>query len=220
MDQQIIIDRLRERIQATGVSAYEIANKIGTDRGYINDYLTGKKQNIAAARLAEIAAVLGCDAAYLLGEQRTPQQAGGMRLAGSIDPGAWRAPGDDVYTGKQVPVQPDPRYPVEDQAAWAVFDKPGAPLDQTIVLTLPPMALHGGAMWANGDLLVVERQRGEQVRRSIYKVAVNAVMHLHPALAGGPCNPFALPHGKVEAAVDGDVKRVVGQIIRVIHLYG
>lgn len=69
---ETIKGRIRERLQATGLSANEASRRANLGLSYVNDLLSGKSKNPVIDRLARLAAVLGCDVDFLLGKQETP----------------------------------------------------------------------------------------------------------------------------------------------------
>ncbi len=116
--------RVRERLSALGITAFEAARRVGAERTFLNDLLVGKKDTIRPAAIPKVAEVLGCDADYLVGAQATPRKptglaSGTMPLAGICEAGAWRAP----ETGEamtSLPVAHDPRFAPERQVAFLI----------------------------------------------------------------------------------------------------
>lgn len=113
--------RVRERLSALGISAFEAARRVGAERTFLNDLLVGKKETIRPSAIAKVAEVLDCDPDYLIGAQATPRKptglaSGMMPLAGIVEAGAWRGP--DAVPVEALPVAPDPRFPPERQAAY------------------------------------------------------------------------------------------------------
>lgn len=183
-------ERVRERLEATGLNPFEAARRIGNERTFLNDLLIGRKETIRQAAIPRVAAVLDCDPEYLLGAQATPrrtraspaeaiqprpatgeapQQAVGLPLAGICEVGAWRT-GADAIPPRRLPVAPDTRLPVEDQVAFLVRGTHADALglaDGDVVV-----ALMGGA-WRDGDVLVVRRARADGTAETFLARAEN-----------------------------------------------
>lgn len=118
-------ERIRDRLETMGITAFEAARRAGSDRTFIHDLLIGKKDSIRPASLERIAAALECDPEYLIGAQATTRkpphgtELGGMVLAGICEAGAWRGQ-EAAQMPMSLPVAPDPRFPSESQAAYLV----------------------------------------------------------------------------------------------------
>lgn len=117
--------RVRERLDALGMSPFEASRRAGADRTFLADLLSGKKQTIRQAALIRVAEVLECDPEYLIGAQSTPRRVdgatgnGSLALVGICEAGAWRTPGADAMP-QVAPVAPDPRFPKERQSAYLI----------------------------------------------------------------------------------------------------
>lgn len=69
---EMIKARIKERLQATGLSANEASRRANLGVAYVNDILSGRSKSPVIDRLARLAAVLGCDVDFLLGNQDMP----------------------------------------------------------------------------------------------------------------------------------------------------
>lgn len=147
--------RVRERLSALGISAFEAARRVGAERAFLNDLLVGKKETIRPSAIRKVAEVLECDPDYLIGAQATPRKApGGMTLAGICEAGAWRGRGSIPV--EALPVAPDPRFPAERQAAYLLrghhADGLGLQDGDVLVAVEESQA-------RNGDTVIVRRRK-------------------------------------------------------------
>lgn len=116
--------RVRERLAALGINPFEAARRVGAERTFISDLLTGKKETIRQKLIPKVAEVLDCDPEFLVGAQAVPRRAkcdgsGVMTLAGICEAGVWRDHSADKAP-VALPVSPDPRYPPERQLAFVL----------------------------------------------------------------------------------------------------
>lgn len=116
--------RVRDRLEALGINAFEAARRIGVERTFLADLLSGKKDTIRPRAIAKVAEVLDCDPEFLIGAQATPRRAavavdGTLPLAGICEAGVWRSPEADA-TPAALPIAPDPRFPRQRQAAYLI----------------------------------------------------------------------------------------------------
>jgi transcriptional regulator with XRE-family HTH domain len=150
----ITAKRIKERLQELDLPVTTAAEKAGLDRGYVSDWLTGKKKTITAGALIAIAAALKCSVAYLVGESDTPNirtsricdaGANRLRIEGYLEAGAYRrATHIDIPTD----LCADTRWPAEQQAIYQVI---GNSADEVA---------------KNGDLVQVLKHRGNGVSLS------------------------------------------------------
>lgn len=168
-------ERIRERLDAAGISPFEAARKIGAERGFINDLLVGKKDTIRQKAIPALAEVLDCDPAYLIGAQAAPRVAEyaerdavmGMPVAGICEAGAWRD-GAGAGAGKMLPLAPDPRFSTQSQRAYLIrghhADGLGAADGDIVVAVL-------GADWRDGDTVIARRtKRGRGSELTVRRV--------------------------------------------------
>lgn len=64
----IDVERLKTRLEATGLTANAASQKAGLGRDYVRDILRGRIQEPSALRLRRLASALDCTEAYLLGQ--------------------------------------------------------------------------------------------------------------------------------------------------------
>ena len=69
---EIIRQRIRERLTATGLSANAAGRLAGLGLSYANDILSGKSRNPVPNRLGMLAEALGCSLEWLSGEDGAP----------------------------------------------------------------------------------------------------------------------------------------------------
>lgn len=175
MNEQIVIDRIRSRLEELGESSFDVSVRIGKHRNFVNDLIVGRKKSFAANLLPELAAALNCDVQWLVGLQDAPRTAGEqydtLPVSGTVEAGVWRKAGKDPAIGTWVPIRPDARYPASQQRVWLVRGSVlgGEMLgDGTAILTVD--AVDQAVIFnivSNGDLLVVERKQGDMVERTI-----------------------------------------------------
>lgn len=153
--------RVRERLSALGISAFEAARRVGAERTFLNDLLVGKKETIRPSAIAKVAEVLDCDPDYLIGAQATPRKPTGiatgmMPLAGIVEAGAWRGP--EGVPVEALPVAPDPRFPPERQAAYLLrghhADELGLQDGDVLVTVADGQA-------RDGDIVIARRRKDE-----------------------------------------------------------
>ena len=124
--------RIRERLDATRLSANKASRMAGLGISYANDLLTRPINNPDRKRLSQLAEVLECDVAYLLGEIDEPRADGSLAPRSApapgpalplyttnlVDPDGWSAMETSTYT--LVP------FLVADPDAYAVAVTDGA----------------------------------------------------------------------------------------------
>jgi transcriptional regulator with XRE-family HTH domain len=131
MDYDVMRDRVRRRLSDLGTSPITVAKTAGLERGFINDFLIGKKKTVRGAGLEAMAAALDCDTAFLTGDQEEPRQspgpaeeasqaqaqgaakAGVLPIKGVAEAGVWRAIGQIADDDEGVFFPFDPRRPGE-----------------------------------------------------------------------------------------------------------
>lgn len=171
--ENLLRDRIRERLDALDINPFEAARKIGAERTFINDLLIGKKKTIRSAALPSVAQALDCDTEYLMGAQDIPRRTTpaqrpqdralaapqALPLAGVAEAGTWRA-APRSGPPPALPVAPDPRFPAAAQAAYLVrgdhAEWLGAP-DGSVIVAVT------GAGYRDGDVVLIRRTRqGEE----------------------------------------------------------
>lgn len=167
--ENLLKDRIKERLDALQINPFEAARRAGADRTFINDLLVGKKKTIRSSTMIAVAAALDCDAGYLIGTQDAPRSAaasetpekrpdGGhlsLPLAGVAEAGAWRLSARPIAS-PALPVAPDPRFPAKDQSAYLIRGDHAAWMgahDGSVVVAV------AGAGYRDGDVLLVRRIR-------------------------------------------------------------
>lgn len=226
----VMRDRVQARVTALGKSSITLAREVGLERGYINDFLIGRKGSLRGAKLDAVAAALDCDVAYLTGEQATPragQQAAlpaprpaksgiDARLVpvrGVAEPGVWRELGSADEPSGDVLAPIDPRYPV-DRRAFRVrghhTDVVGIS-DGSAVVCLDFDAMErGGIGLRDGWYCVVRRLRKSlglcetAIRRA--EITATGVAFIDPENGN---RVIAGKHGDDEVTIAGVVERTV-----------
>ncbi len=224
MSEQSVIERLKARLDELGESSFDVSVKIGKNRNFLNDLFVGRKKSFAASLLPDLALALNCDVQWLLGMQASPRVTGSeldtLPVMGTIEPGVWRPAGKDPAMGTRVPMRPDARYPASQQRVWMVR---GDILDGemiaagTAVLTadVPNLAALFNQI-GNGDLLVVERERGDLLERSLLTARREAAgVELH---APGEGAEKVIWNSPARAPMDG--VRIAGLVLQIIRFRG
>lgn len=166
--QNFIRDRIRDRLAATGLNPFEAARQAGHERTFLNDLLIGKKSSIRQSAIPQVAAVLDCDPEYLIGAQDTPRRkapeapkiaalaaSGTVPLVAIAELGAWRSPAASGPISA-MPLQPDPRYPADRQAAYLLRGSHAVSVGVTDGSVIVGVA---GEAARDGDVVVARRSR-------------------------------------------------------------
>ena len=127
-------DRIKARLDALGLNAFEAARNAGLERAFINDVIAGRKSKIHPRNYAKLAPVLGCSAEYLRGEVQEPNpaeapgkgaalstendEAFGLNILGTVEAGAFRR--REKSRNELAPIAYDPRFPGARQIAFEV----------------------------------------------------------------------------------------------------
>lgn len=69
----LMVERIREQMKRTGISARELAEKADVGRSFIYDILSGKSSNPTTKKIAAVAGVLGVSVPYLLDKNADPE---------------------------------------------------------------------------------------------------------------------------------------------------
>lgn len=196
--------RVRTRLDALGLNPFQAAKMAEVNRYLIFDLLEGKKETIRQKALVKVAAALQCDPEYLIGAQPAPhrrnsaegpeRQIDSVPLAGICEAGAWRSP-DATKTPQALPIQPDTRFPANDQRAFIARGDTAEGIgihDGDILVTVP------SGPPRDGDTVIVRRVKpSAEVEISARRVKGSLL------IAGSPSIPNIL-------ATDAEI---VGRII-------
>lgn len=155
--------RVRERLSALGLNPFEAARRMGVDRTFVNDLLSGKKETMRPKAILKAAAALDCDPEFLIGAQATPRRArdgdgGLMPLAGICEAGVWRSQVAEPMPSS-LPVAFDPRYPRERQAAYLIRGHHADALnlsDGDVLVSVRDEPVR------DGDVVIFRRRRGNE----------------------------------------------------------
>lgn len=227
MGTTLMAERVRARLDALGINPFEAARRAGLQRGYINELLSGKKRSVR--QLDKIAAVLECDPEYLRGAQPEPRRApryraknepieASMPLMGVCELNVWREP-DAPLPAAYLPINPDPRFPPEHQAAYLVRDDHALEIgitDRMVVDVVDPATLPGGLQsLKSGDTVVVRRtSKTGSLEFSIRVLELRlggAILRLPSATSSGD-----IPWPSTTSSQQVDI---VGLVVRTILLF-
>ncbi len=159
---EILRQRIRARLDALEMSPFKAAEKIGKERNFLYDLLTGKKDMIRENTLEAVANALECDVDYLLGLRSAAVTASttDLMLAGFCELGVWYER-PCTLQASNLSVGPDPRYAPEDQHLFLLRDAHAAGLDlpiSTFVVVANREALtKSGRRLHQSDIVVVKR---------------------------------------------------------------
>lgn len=216
-------DRIRDRLDVKGLNPFEAARMAGLERSFLNDLLIGKKQTIRQRYLPAIASTLDCDPGYLSGSQNSPRKQRGeedrakaMVLAGICEAGAWRDAGIDPPEADPLPIEPDFRYPAEDQVCYLVRGDHAAGLaitDGSVVCAATLAAIEdAGRSLRHGDVVIVER-RDDRGRREI------SIRSVEEGRSG--TRLIAKPaRGDIPAISPDQDTKILGLALRAIRVFG
>lgn len=125
-----IRERVQARVDALGKSPITLAKRVGLERGFIRDILSGRKKAVGIANLTMVAEALECDPGYLTGDLDVPQAGGpvrededapiGLQVMGICEAGVWRKPGAMQFARTRVAVSPELRFPKAPQACYRI----------------------------------------------------------------------------------------------------
>lgn len=225
-------DRVRARVKALGKSPITIAKAAGLERGFINDFLIGRKHTIRGRNLELVAEALECDVAYLTGAQATPRRAPApvpapappagntpradarlFPVIGVAEAGVWRSVEAAGEQSGEIFAPIDPRFPVERHVVRArghAVDAIGITDGAAVVCLDYDGLVDRGVRLRDGWFCVVRRLRRSMglcetaIRRA--EVTTAGVRFVDP-LSGGGVEIGS--HGDDEVAVAGVVERAV-----------
>lgn len=219
MNAQLIIDRIRARLEQLSESSFDVSEAIGKNRNFLNDLMVGRKKSFSADMLPAIAGALRCDVAYLLAMQDEPIMTGESSLipvAGSVEPGVWRKVARDPSLGRRVPMRPDPRHPAALQKLWLVRGDTLDGIDVRDGSAVLTVGLADQSEWFNllvdNDLVVAEKHRDGDAMRTLLRVRRDAA-GIEFVADGGDLDPvlWKSPTDRV------DHLQLVGLVLQVIR---
>jgi transcriptional regulator with XRE-family HTH domain len=221
----LIRNRVRARLDDLGLNPFEAARIAGFERSYFNDLLIEKKHTIRESKLQDAARALQCDPDYLLGRQDKPRLIGreypdrlehNLRLAGVCEADAWRPVDYALPDFGPLPLNPDPRYPADDQEAYVVRGDHAAGIginDGSLICIVKLEALEqAGRVIHDGDVVLVRHDSGS----GLYELTARIVeesregLRLSAKPARGEMAPLAVADDIV----------IVGLILRSIRVFG
>ncbi len=216
-------NRVIERLETLGLNPIEAARKAGFERTYFHDLINGKKQTIREKNLPAAALALQCDADYLTGIQDMPRKAAGgdgnwtasgIAMSGISEAGAWREKDAVVASIGPIPVDPDYRYPKDEQEAYRVRGDHAAGLgiiDGTILVTASMEGLAvAGRKLRTGDAVLVRRANGNLFETTVrvYEDTPDGVR-----LSAKPAQ------GEIAPLQVGEGVEIIGLIVRAIRVF-
>ena len=210
----ILAQRIAKRMQEVGINGTALSRKIGKNPGFIRQLMVGDKTTMHADALNLVAKELGCDPAYLLGADGTSTPVPGtieVALAGSIAAGSWRSPGADHFAGASVPSI----FNAAAAAEMDMFHYQGPAHDRGISDGALVGAVKLSRPLTIGDLVVVERKRGDETERSLRRVVANGTPNLATIAGETAAEPIML-----DANWRPIGAQVVGVVKLVLHVFG
>ena len=147
---EIIQNRIRERLAATGISARDASLKADLSDSFVKNILSGKTKSPKAENIALLADVLRCDIDYILGRQALPHidklpDFAKLPVVGQVEAGVWRESTLYAQSEREISVPQDERFSHLERYVVEVvgnsFDRvapPGSyavcvPFDQTAI---------------------------------------------------------------------------------------
>ncbi len=118
----VLIDRIRARLDAQGLKPATAAKAAGLHPDYLRNILDGKSLSPRADKLAQLARVLQCDLAYLLGQGGTPAlapPAGGFDRPGPAYMALREEPA--AFGHAESPANIDGQMPIHGSAEGGLF---------------------------------------------------------------------------------------------------
>lgn len=171
--------RVKERMEALGLNAFETAKRANLGASYVRDILRGKTRVPNAENIAKLAAVLETTVDYLMDRSNdstlrvVAAKVEGVPVLGRVAANTWYTADDDVIDVDTDDIERIPSisgYPVEWQFGMIVdgncLNKVANDGDRLVCLDL----IKSGTPIMEGDLIIVERSKfGGQMRQRTAK---------------------------------------------------
>lgn len=202
-------EAMRKAIIKQETNPKAVAEKLGLNRFYVYNYLTGEKNEVEAEKAAQVLKHLKLPLELLTGDRppkrRKPVavEQGPVMLVGTVETGAWREPMKEQPSG----LPPAPGFPASDQRAFLVsgsdMTKLADPGDHLLVLTREPPIIEGA-------YVVLKKLRAGLVEYGLYQAHIGEQLELWPVARAskGMFAPVLMPLDKPQD--------VVGVVIRVV----
>lgn len=207
-------EQLRNSLQAADITATAASKAIGKKADFVRDYLTGRKEDMAASAWADLAKLLK-NADLAVSEQSSEPL--GIKLApvrGETAAGRWLEFGaDDHENYDPVPCVPT-RYGSVEQFAFRVFGPSMTErqiYDGDYVICVPYWIARETPQ--TGDIVVVERRRGQLMERTCKELAVERDRFLLWSRTDDPryASPIVVDRGDGEK--DDEHVEVIGLVV-------
>lgn len=220
----LIRNRVQLRLDALGINPFEAARIAGFERVYFYDLLNGKKHTIREKKLLDAARALQCDPDYLLGRQDRPRVSimdqgykpeHTVQIVGVCEADAWRPAGYALPDFGPIPVDPDPRYSVDDQEAYIVRGEHALGLginDGALLCIVKTDALEDvGRSLQNGDIVLVRHKNDDlsEITARVFEKGKDGVR-----LSAKPVR------GEIIPLEPGDDVIIIGLVLRAIRVFG
>lgn len=164
-------DRFKKTRKAKKLSQNAVARHLGISRNAVSLWESGTSTP-APDRMAQVAVLLGKPVDWLAtGRSGVSVPVEGLPLRGDIAAGVWFEVHENQEAEvERVPVAPDPRYPIESQYALRVRGNSVNRIakDGTILAVVD--LITGGIEPRPGDLVWVERRRGQLVEATVKRL--------------------------------------------------
>gem|GEM_PF-4294570 len=203
----VTTERIRQRLEILGIPNTTASELAGLERGYLSDFLTGKKKSMNHTILRPLAEVLQCSVGFLIGESEdiTIRERATLPLAGVVEVGAWRK---CVVAAKPSELLALPNWPAEDQAVYEVRGS-GADSEAPDGSFVQIVTFHEGTALQDGKLYVVaERSDGlrELTLRRARKIGDN--FELWAPTKSEVIEPISYDPGNSAIKIIGTVVRI------------
>lgn len=227
METNAVLDRIRQRLRATGKSARRASLDSGMGSDLIRDLERDASKSLSLRAIRGLAMSLGVTPQWLAfgvdgdsaDQQPDDQQ---LPLAGDVAAGVWMEidPIEQVAGTQTVPFSASPIYPRSAQYALRVR---GTSInkfaDDGDFLRCIDVGI-SGVEPASGDLVIVQRERDQGSLREVTAKVIRRskdVIRLEPASTDTTHKPILVPVDQSDEATNVRVVAIVDAVLRVVR---
>ena len=214
---EILIERIRERLDVTGKSAAAVSRKVKGNDSWLKQLLAGRSQHPSVYAMVDLADELECDVDYLLERQSVPRMKRDtpqiwLRVIGAVEAGAYRETvlypeaTEEVNIPHDYEAFPDLKRYLLDVRGDS-FNVEAPPGSYAVCVSFAETGLEVQA----GLVVVAERTRfGGQLREATLKeiVIVNGTFELHPKSSNPAHKPI-----KMDGNTESDTVEITSLVL-------